>query len=537
VVGADQAASNGETHAGEGFVIRGGPHLATSQTIDLASFGSTALEGHIARVVPPAGSGHYHVGATCQIADLDGNGRGEVLLAAALNRAGATIRANGAASGTAHAVGGAPRGRLYIAWDDNFPAGPWPAGYSFAIDASPGGRSIISGASVDTSFGEEIVGGLDYDGDGNADLFVGDIVGDGSPLQDRPISGLGYVLYHASTLKGLTFGLDSPPVGLGITKFLGGAQGDIATDTAEQGDVDGDGFDDLLLSSPKAAPFGRSSAGTVHVFHGQNGVWPATIDLKPGSLPPPASVRITEIYGALGNAGGHAGDTLGYSAASGDIDGDGSIDLIVNEMLGDGTSAFDVGNLLVISGAATRATKLSGRITYYANQRAVPDVDVQLSQAVSTSVATEVTGRFDFPQANDASAQLMPGKLGGFNNGISSLDAAWAAQNSIGMRAFTALQALACDVTGNGTISSLDVARIRQFEVGMITRLPVAEQCDSDWAFVPAPAAVPNQTAVAPQISGGSCTPGEIDYSPLDTPTERQDFVAVLFGDCTGNWQ
>jgi hypothetical protein len=91
-------------------------------------------------------------------------------------------------------------------------------------------------------------------------------------------------------------------------------------------------------------------------------------------------------------------------------------------------------------------------------------------------------------------------------------------------------------VTGNGTISSLDVARIRQFEVGMITRLPVAEQCDSDWAFVPAPAVVPNQSVVSPDASGGSCVVGEIDYSPLDTPTELQDFVAVLFGDCTGNW-
>jgi hypothetical protein len=42
---------------------------------------------------------------------------------------------------------------------------------------------------------------------------------------------------------------------------------------------------------------------------------------------------------------------LCYSAASGDMTKDGVVDLIVNEMQGDGSSpeAFDVGNLLIIN--------------------------------------------------------------------------------------------------------------------------------------------------------------------------------------------
>jgi hypothetical protein len=457
---------------------------------------------------------------------------------AALNRAGATIRASGSPAGSAHGVGGAPRGRVFIAWDDNFPAGLWPAGFAFNIAASPGARSIVTGGTTNQFFGEEILGGLDYNGDGAADLFVGDIVGDGSPEQNRPGAGMGHVIYDAAAIKGLQFTLDAPPGGLSLTKFLGGATGDIASDTAGHGDFDGDGFDDLAFSSPEANPLGRARAGILHVFHGRNGLWPATIDLKNGSLPPTSSVRITQFYGAQGSNGPDAGDVLCYSAATGDVDGDGSTDIVTNEMLGNGVApaAQDTGNLIVISGAVTRPTRLGGRVVYYSNQTPVSDVDVRMLQEAETSVATEVTGRFDFLVAAEVNTRLIPEKVGDTNDGISSLDAAFAAQNSIGFRPFSAFQTLACDVTGNGTISSLDVARIRQFEVGMITRLPIAETCDSDWAFVPAPVAAPNQIVLPPQVSGGSCDPGEIAYSPLDAPLERQDFVAVLFGDCTGNW-
>jgi hypothetical protein len=34
----------------------------------------------------------------------------------------------------------------------------------------------------------------------------------------------------------------------------------------------------------------------------------------------------------------------------------------------------------------------------------------------------------------------------------------------------------------------------------------------------------------------GLCQPGGIDYQPLTPPAFDQDFTAILFGDCTGNW-
>jgi hypothetical protein len=352
VVGADQTSTPTEAHRGAVWVIRGGPHLAVNQTIDLAAFGATALNGHLARILPPAGSAHYHFGGTCQIADLDGNGKGEVLVSAALNRASASLPASGAPAGQAHGTGGTVDGTLYIAWDDNFTGNPWAPALSFDISSSPGFRSIIDGGARNRYFGEEILGGLDYDGDNEADLFVGDIVGDGTVAQNRPNSGTGHVIYDADQLKGLTFDLDTPPGGVYITTFLGGASGDIAADTAAHGDFDGDGFDDLTFSSPLADPMGRINAGTLHIFHGRSGHWPALIDLLPGALPPSSQIRISEIYGANGTSGTDSGDILCYSAAMGDVNGDGRVDIITNEMQGNGVapSAEDVGNMILLSG-------------------------------------------------------------------------------------------------------------------------------------------------------------------------------------------
>ncbi len=138
-----------------------------------------------------------------------------------------------------------------------------------------------------------------------------------------------------------------------VSTFAGAESSDIAGDTAAHGDFDGDGIGDLAFSAPLGAPFGRNDAGIVYVLFGRSGAWPAFVDLTPASIPPPASLRMTALYGAFGSSGSDAGDTLSYSAAAGDIDGDGKTDLITNEMQGNGTgpAAEDVGNMVVVSGA------------------------------------------------------------------------------------------------------------------------------------------------------------------------------------------
>jgi hypothetical protein len=351
LVGADQVSELGETHRGAVYLVRGGPHLAASQTIDLAQFGATALPGNIARITPPAASSHHHFGATLQLADLDGNGRAEVIVASTLNRAAAALLAAGAAPGSAHASGGAVDGTLYIAWDDNFPA-LWPNGFAFEITSGSGASTRINGATCNVSFGEEILGGLDYDGDGAQELFVGDIVG--NCFGSRVAAGSGHVFFTASQLRDLDFDLSSPPPGLRRTDIFGAAANDIASDTALHADYNVDGFDDLAVASPQHTPLGRIQAGAVHVLLGRAGGWPAAIDLA--NLPSESELAISAIYGAHGGAA-DGGDMIGYSAATGDMNSDGRPDLIINEMLGNGVAPFatDVGNLIVLGGQAVLA--------------------------------------------------------------------------------------------------------------------------------------------------------------------------------------
>jgi len=330
VVGADQ-----EGEGGAAYVIRGGTYLKDGGTLD----------GNLARITPGPGSVEFHFGATCQILDLDGNGRAEVLVGATINRGGASLDADGAPPGSARALGGAPDGRLFIAWDDNF-TDPWPAGFTFDVTQPPGTSTIVRGQPENRHFGEEIVGGVDFDGDGARDLFVGDIAGD--LAGGRVSSGAGHVIYDAAALRGLDFRIDQPPAGIVTTVILGRNAGDIANDTAAVGDFDGDGSFDLATASPHAVFDGRIDAGTIHVFFGGER-WPPVIDLRDV----PDGVRTTVVAGANGRSGGDNGDVLAYSMATFDADGDGLTDLVFNEMTGNGLApnTIDVGNLVGLSGA------------------------------------------------------------------------------------------------------------------------------------------------------------------------------------------
>ena len=188
------------------------------------------------------------------------------------------------------------------------------------------------------------------------------------------------------------------------------------------------------------------------------------------------------------------------------------------------------------TGTPTAGTaSLSGQVLYYSANRAVPNVDVMLDGSTTQMAQTTLTGQYTTGIASGP-WMVNPEKAGDFGAGVSSLDAARVLQAVVGLQTFDPLQKLACDVTGDGNLSSLDAARILQLSVGMIDRFPVAEACGSDWIFVPQPSQLPNQQIVEPVIGGGLCQPGSISLDPLVGTATGQDFRAVLFGDCTGNW-
>jgi hypothetical protein len=166
----------------------------------------------------------------------------------------------------------------------------------------------------------------------------------------------------------------------------------------------------------------------------------------------------------------------------------------------------------------------------------VPGAQIELAGAPG-GPTTDGLGQFSIVDLGSGSLTVQPEKTGDYADSVSSLDASFALQIRVGLLEADALQEIACDVSGNGSISSLDASLMLQFRVGLLNRFPVADACGSDWAFFPDPAAAPNQTLADPQIAIGTCEPGAIIYDPPVTSLSDQDFIAVLFGDCTGNWQ
>jgi len=181
---------------------------------------------------------------------------------------------------------------------------------------------------------------------------------------------------------------------------------------------------------------------------------------------------------------------------------------------------------------------ISGRISYYSDStRSVPGVSVDLQGATPASVQTDALGLYSHGLLNGTTWQVMPRKTGDLDSGISAFDASLILQERVGLITFTPEQTLACDVSGNGTLSGCDASTILQNKVGLVTTLPVTQVCGSDWVFLATPGSATNQRLLAPQMALGICQQAGIAFEPLAGSALTQNFAALLFGDCSGNWQ
>ena len=186
---------------------------------------------------------------------------------------------------------------------------------------------------------------------------------------------------------------------------------------------------------------------------------------------------------------------------------------------------------------AGAGNSISGRVRYYHNDLPVKGATVQLSGGTSASTQTDANGQFTFAGLAGCNYRVQVTKLGDRGVGVSALDAAHVLQVIAMLRTLDPDQRLACDVTGNGSLSTLDATVILQFKVGLVGNFPLAQSCASDWLFVPTPSPVPNQSIIAPlSTTVDGCRPGAIEFQPLAGQAANQDFAAILIGDCTGNW-
>ncbi|WP_395646394.1 FG-GAP-like repeat-containing protein [Terricaulis sp.] len=218
-------------------------------------------------------------------------------------------------------------------------AGGWSPSLTLsALDGSNGFR--LDGIDAGDQLGSSVASAGDVNGDGFDDLIVGARFGDG--VSAGVDHGETYVVFGAaggwsaafdlSTLDGSNgFRLD----GIDANDFSGHS-------VASAGDVNGDGFDDLIVGARNAAPGGDSNAGETYVVFGAAGGWSASLNLA--TLDGSTGFRLDGI---------DAGDDSGWSVASaGDVNGDGFDDLIVGAHNGDPGGDSNAGEAYVVFGAA-----------------------------------------------------------------------------------------------------------------------------------------------------------------------------------------
>jgi hypothetical protein len=174
-------------------------------------------------------------------------------------------------------------------------------------------------------------------------------------------------------------------------------------------------------------------------------------------------------------------------------------------------------------------------VVYYSNSRPVGDATVLSMGSATLSAETDDTGLYELQLPPDTWL-IEPFKSGDAGNAITAMDASYVLQGIYGSRWLSPQQQLACDVNGNGRLDLVDASLIMLGGAGKIRRFPVADLCGSDWAFDPAPAFAPDQQSIRPRIGDQGCQPGTIAVRPLNS-LDNQTFQAILFGDCTGNWQ
>ena len=164
---------------------------------------------------------------------------------------------------------------------------------------------------------------------------------------------------------------------------------------------------------------------------------------------------------------------------------------------------------------------------------------IDTGTGASSVVTSDVEGSYQV--AAPGGTRVTPRMSGNSCSGISALDASWILQYMVGKRELNEFQLLACDVTGNGSCSSLDAAKILAFTVKNIDRLPSGELCNSDWLFVPVPFPVLGVAIekTNPSFSEEGCVMGSVRYTDPILPLliNGQDFTGILSGDVTGSWQ
>ena len=240
--------------------------------------------------------------------DVNGDGLNDFLIGAKFADPG------GSARGQSYLIYGQSTGSLLTGTLNLADVGGTLAGATFngIVTSDRSGNSVSSAGDVN--------------GDGLGDLLIGAYRADPGGSS----RGQSYLVYGQSTGSPLTGTLNLSDVGgtLAGATFNGISNFDLSgSSVSGAGDVNGDGWDDLLIGAYRADP-GGSSRGQSYLVYGQSTDSPLT-----------GTLNLADVGGTVAGAkfnGNANGDFSGISVSSaGDVNGDGLNDLLIGAKFAD----------------------------------------------------------------------------------------------------------------------------------------------------------------------------------------------------------
>ncbi len=273
VFGSSVASAGDVNRDGYSDVIIGAPNFSAQGRAFVYHGAATGLAATPNNVIDDGVTANAKFGnSVASAGDVNGDGYSDVIIGAPLHNVGANNS----------------EGRVFVHY-----------GSALGITATP--ASIINDANqTNAAFGLSVAGAGDVNGDGFSDVIIG-----APDYNDGANNSEGRVYIHHGSATGLSALPNNTP------NDANQANADFGRSVAGAGDVNGDGYSDVIIGAPFFNDGANNLEGRAFVYYGSV----TGISATPNSMPDDANI---------------AAANLGTSVASaGDVNGDGYSDVII----------------------------------------------------------------------------------------------------------------------------------------------------------------------------------------------------------------